>query len=69
MLGNDIFEKKDENKINRSIVIYGNNIIIELTDIEKTNNDINKNNLISDFNISDCKDILKKVIIFLMMKN
>lgn len=59
LLGNDIFEKNDENKINKSIVIYGNNITIELSDTKKINNDINKNNLISDFNISDCEEILR----------
>ena len=55
-LGDDIFEKNDESKVNKSIVIYGNNITIEITDTQKINNDINKNDLISDLNITECKN-------------
>ena len=58
-LGDDIFEKNDESRINKSIVIYGNNITIEITDTAKVKNDINFNYLVSDINITDCEFKLK----------
>ena len=60
LLGDDIFEKNDENKINKSIVIYGNNITIEISDSQKIKNDINYNQLISEFNFTECESKLRE---------
>ena len=60
LLGDDIFEKNDENKINKSIVIYGNNITIEISDSQKIKNDINYNKLISEFNFTECESKLRE---------
>ena len=61
-LGDNIFDYNDENKINKSIVIYGNNITIEITDSLKINNIINFNKLISEFQFNECVNNLKATI-------
>ena len=60
-LGDDIFEKNDENKIHKSIVLYGNNITIEITDTEKMKNEINFNTYISEINFTECENSLRQI--------
>ena len=62
LLGDDIMEKNDLKRVNKSIVIYGNNITIEISDTQKLNNDINKNDFVSELNITDCEYDLKNKI-------
>ena len=62
-LGDDIFDYNDETKINKSIVIYGNNITIEITDSLIMKNIINFNKLISEFQFNECVNNLKATTI------
>ena len=61
-LGDDVFEKNELIRINKSIVIFGNNITIEISDTAKIKNDINFNYLVSDINITDCGLKLKNTL-------
>ena len=60
-LGDDIFEKNDENKINKSYVIYGNNITIEITDTQKLINKINSNIFVSYIDLGECETKLRDI--------
>ena len=60
LLGDNIFDYNDENQIDKSIVIYGNNITIEITDSLKIKNSKNFNQLISEFQLGECENSLKE---------
>ena len=60
-LGDDIFEYNEINKINRSIVVNGTNITVEITDTFRIKQYINNNIYVSQImNISECESILRE---------
>ena len=61
-LGDDIFDYINLTNINRSIIMYGHNITIEITDTNRLQKDFNNNNIyISNIlNISECEAQLRE---------
>ena len=60
-VGDYIFNYLDEDKINKSIVMYGHNITIEITDTNRLQNAINHKLDVSNIlNISVCEQILRE---------
>ena len=60
-LGDDVFDYIHTDKINRSIIIYGHNITIEITDTMRLKQYFNKNIYISDIiNITECENKLRE---------
>ena len=54
-LGDDIFDYINEEKANKSIIMFGHNITIEITDTMRLQKDINNNLLASNIlDISKC---------------
>ena len=47
-VGDDIFEKNDLQRVNKSIVIYGTNVTIEITDTIRMFDEKNKNSFVSN---------------------
>ena len=57
-LGDDIFEKNDLERVNKSIVIYGTNVTIEITDTIRMYDEKNKNSFVSNTFFDQCLDEL-----------
>ena len=54
----DIFEKNDLERVNKSIVIYGTNVTIEITDTIRMYDEKNKNSFVSNAFFDQCLDVL-----------
>ena len=54
----DIFEKNDLERVNKSIVIYGTNVTIEITDTIRMYDEKNKNSFVSNTFFDQCLDEL-----------
>ena len=54
----DIFEKNDLERVNKSIVIYGTNVTIEITDTIRMYDEKNKNSFVSNAFFDQCLDEL-----------
>jgi hypothetical protein len=60
-VGDYIFNYLDEDKINKSIVMYGNNITIEITDTSRLLKDFNRKLDVSQIiNITSCENYLRE---------
>ena len=57
-VGDDIFEKNDLQRVNKSIVIYGTNVTIEITDTIRMFDEKNKNSFVSNTFFDQCLDVL-----------